>query len=528
MRKSLKIQLIISLIALSSPITVGSLSSQTRQKPASQELSRMEKELRQMQDEYRNSQQSGNPPVHKQQYPQDQLSAPAPIPAELTSTYDNYPSQNRKNWTLEECIQYAIDHNIEIQQLKIQRGVAGIEHSTAKNSRLPNLNAQLSQDWNFGQSQVYTDINKTLGRSIFGISSNIPIFTGFRIPNEIAKTKLDIEAATQNLEKAKDNLSLNITSLFLQVLFNKELVKINEEQYELTQTQVKRTDIMIQGGMVPPSNQYDIQAQLSKDKVSVIESRNALELSLIDLAQALELEKEEQFDITAPGFDDAAMTRFHNSIQPAELIYENAVSFKPSILEQEYRVKSAEKALKIARSEYYPKLDLSFEFGTGYRHIYGMDDYVDPTTQQPVTVNPPFKTQLKDNDYTMVALKLTIPIFNRFQVRNSVRSARLDIMNQQLILKNTKKLLYKEIQTAYTNAVASYEKYTASNDAIKSTSESFRHAQLRYDLAKMTPFEYNEAKSRYIQSQSEQVQAKYDYILRTKILDFYYGIPIKL
>lgn len=516
MKLEIKIYPILLLTALLS--APQDLSSQSRRQTGREELNRMEKELLQMQRES----PTANPSASKTDHSQASVLA-----TRTDQDESSYRAYTGKKWTLEECISHAVDHNIEIRQLKVQTGIASLEHSTAKNSRLPDLNAQVNQDWNFGQSQVYTDLSKTYSRSTFGISSSIPVFTGFRIPNEIARTKLEFEAATQNLEKAKDDLSLNITSLFLQVLFNKELVKINEEQYELTLTQVTRTGIMIESGMVPPSNLYDIRAQLAKDKVSLIEARNNLDLSLLDLSQALELERDTDFDITAPDFDQESISAFHNSLRPAELIYENAVSFKAVVAEQEYRVRSAEKALKIARSEYLPKLDFVFQYGTGYRHIY-MDDYTDPATNTMHVVNPPFRTQLKDNDYTMIGIKLTIPIFNRFQVRNKVRSARLDILNRQLILKNTKKTLYKEIQTAYKNALASYEKYLASNEAILSTGESFKHAHLRYELAKMSPFEYNEAKSRYVQSRSEQVQAKYDYILRTRILDFYYGIPIKL
>lgn len=503
---------------------IAEAGSQTRSTRGTEELSKMEKELRQMQKQYQAP--GSTTPEKRQTY------NPV-ITDNTTSLSHGYtssdPSLNRKNWTLEECIQHALEHNLEIRQLKVQRGAASLQESTARNSRLPDLTVGGSQEWTFGRSQVYTDLNETNSRTVLGLTSTIPIFTGFRIPNEIARAKLEFEAATQNLEKAKDNLSLNITSLFLQVLFNKELVKINEEQLELTKTQVKKTQIMIQGGMVPPSHLYDIQAQQSKDRVALIEARNNLDLSLLDLSQALELEHESTFDITAPWFDESSMTAFHNSLQPAGLIYENAVSFKPVVLEQELRVKSAEKSLKIARADYLPSLNFTFQFGSGYFYRYNAQDIVDPATSQVISpANRPFSKQLGENDYTMAVFKLSIPVFNRFETRNKVRRAKLDILNQELILQNTKKMLYKEIQTAYKNAAASYEKYLASIDAVESTGESFKHAQIRYDAAKMSPFEYDEAKTRYLQSQAEQIQAKYDYILRTKILDFYYGIPIRL
>jgi len=443
------------------------------------------------------------------------------------SAQTNQKENNRK-WALEECIQHAVAHNISIQQLKIEREVASVQQSTAKNSRLPNLNAAAGQDFSFGRSQLYPDLDEPLSRTALGASSTIPIFTGFRIPNQIAQAKLEFEAATQNLEKAKENLSLNITSLFLQVLFNKELVKINDEQLELTKTQIRKTEILVETGSVPPSNLYDIQAQLAKDKVACIEAKNNLELALLDLAQALELERETEFDITAPSFDEEKIIELSQFIETPQYIYQRALNYKPVIREQEFRVESAQKALKVAKADYMPNLDLVFEFGTGYLYRYDAKDYTNPVTNEIIPANNSFSKQLRSNDYAIIGLKLSIPIFNRFQVRNKVRTAKLDIQNQQLVLENAKKILYKEIQTAHKNAVASYEKYNASNDAVKSTAESFKHAQVRYEVAKLTPFEYDEAKTRFVQSQSEQIQSKYDYILRAKILDFYNGIPIKL
>ncbi|MDR0750280.1 MAG: TolC family protein [Tannerellaceae bacterium] len=437
------------------------------------------------------------------------------------------PRTNYKKWTLEECIQYAIEHNINIQRLKVQRKVAEVQQNTAQNSRLPDLNAAIIQDWSFGRSQTYPDLDESLSKTGLGASSSIPVFTGFRIPNEIARTKLELEAATQNLEKAKDNLSIHITSLFLQVLFNRELVTINEEHLTLTQTQLRKTALLNEAGSVPAINLYDMEAQLAKDKVAVIEAQNNLELALLDLAQVLELERESRFDVKAPPLSEKLIEDMFRKTQPTQLIFENAVSSKPVVKEQEYRIASAGKALKVAQAGYMPNLSLVFEGGTGYLYKYNAKDIINPATNQLIKANESFGDQLKNNDYMLIGLRLSIPVFNRFETRNKVRLARLDMQDRQLMLEDIKKTLYKEIQTAHKNAVAAHEKYKASNDAVKFTSESFRHAQLRYEQAKLTPFEYDEVKTRLLQSQSEQIQAKYDYILRTKILDFYNGVPIK-
>jgi outer membrane protein len=261
---------------------------------------------------------------------------------------------------------------------------------------------------------------------------------------------------------------------------------------------------------------YDIEAQVANDKVSVIQAENNLRLALLDLAQSLELQQSADFDIIIPAFNDVIM-EYISSVQPPQTIFENAVQIKPIIKLQELQVGSAEKALAIAKAGYLPTVNFNMGIGTNYFYLYNKD-----------FANGSFSNQVKNNRGEMIGLTLSIPVFNRFAVRNQVRNARFNIENQQLALENTKKSLYKEIETAYLNALAAQEKYKASQQAIKSTTESFNYAKERYETGKSSVFEFNEARTRLIRSQSEEVQAKYDFIFRTKILDFYNGVPIKL
>jgi len=425
-------------------------------------------------------------------------------------------SAQSKLWSLEDCIQYAIEHNISIKQLVVQKNVAEVNLNTAQMSRLPDLNAGGIQSWNFGRTPMESGLYEINNQSNTGLSvgSSIPLFTGFRIPNEIAKNKLDLETSVQNLEKAKDDLSLNVASLFLQVLFSKELLKVNQEQLTLSQSQIERTRALTDAGKVPLSQLYDIEAQVANDKVSVIQAENNLRLALLDLAQSLELQLSDDFDILVPEFNDV-VTEYMSSVQPPQTVFDNAVQIKPVIKAQELQVQSAEKSLIIAKSGYYPTLNLNLNAGTNYFYLYNFQ-------------NKPFSNQIKDNMSEEIRLSLSIPIFNRFSVRNQVRNARFNIENQQLALENVKKSLYKEIETAYLNALAAQEKYNAAQQAIKSTSESFNYAKERYETGKSSVFEFNEARTRLVRSLSEEIQAKYDFIFRTKILDFYNGIPITL
>jgi len=311
-------------------------------------------------------------------------------------------------------------------------------------------------------------------------------------------------------------LALNVASLFLQVLFNKELLKISREQLNLSESQIERTRVLTDVGKVPLSQLYDIEAQAANDKLSVVQAENNLRLALLDLSQSLELPLTGDFDVLVPVFGDV-VSEYMSSVQPPETVFENAVRIKPVIKALELQVKSAEKTLAIAKSGYYPTLSLGMVMGTNYFYIYKKE-----------LTNAAFSNQLKNNMAEGIGLTLNIPIFNRFSVKNQVRNAQFNIENQQLALENTKKSLYKEIETAYLNALAAQEKYRASQQAIKSTSESFNYAKERYETGKSSVFEFNDARNKLIQSQSQEIQAKYDYIFRTKILDFYNGIPIKL
>lgn len=429
-------------------------------------------------------------------------------------------AQDIKNWSLEECIQYAIDHNITIQQLKLETDAADVDLNTSRMSRLPNLNAGLSQNFNFGRAPkdngAYDDEyeNRTTSNTSFNLNSSTPIFTGFRIPNEIERNKLNLEAAVQNMEKAKEDLALNVASLYLKVLFNKELLKVSEEQLSLSRSQVQRTEYLVEVGKVPASQLYDIKAQVAKDEVSVVEADNNLKIAVLDLAQALELEQATSFDIQDPP-EDIILEELYSSVQPVDVVYNHAVAFKPVIKEQEYRLESSKKSVKIAQAGYLPSLNLNLSYSNSYYHDYDKGSIS-------------FSSQIRQKGSESIGLSMSIPIFNRFQVRNQVRTARINTMNRELTLENTKKALYKDIQTAYLNAVASQKKYFSSTKAVDASKESFRYAQERYEIGKSTVFEFNEAKTKLVQSQSELIQAKYDYIFTVKILDFYNGNPITL
>jgi len=425
-----------------------------------------------------------------------------------------------KLWTLEECIRYAIANNINLKQQAQEEEVRKIDLNTSQNSWLPNLNASVNQSFGFGRSTSREGVivDRNSANSTLQLSLNMPVFDGFKIPNTIAVRQLNLMAATEALNKAKEDVAIGVASYFLQVLYNREILTIAELQVELTKEQVNRTEALVTSGRVPMSQLYDIKAQLAKDEVTLTEAHNNVSLALLDLAQALELERlAADFDVVVPEINDA-ITDNMGSVLPPDHIYDNAVNIKPQIKEQEYLLESQKKQLKVAQADYYPSLYLGASYSNGYYRYFGSDEII----------NLPFNDQFRQNEQKGIGLSLNIPIFNRFSFRNNVRQARVGIINRELMMENSKKALYKEIQQAYFNATAAQEKYMASEKSVIASKEAFTYAEERYATGKSTVFEYNDSKTKYAQSLSEQAQAKYNFIFRAKILDFYNGMPITL
>ncbi|MDR2388416.1 MAG: TolC family protein [Tannerellaceae bacterium] len=422
-------------------------------------------------------------------------------------------------WTLRECIRHAMENNIDLRQKRLEQEARAIEVNTAAHSRLPSLNAGLGQNFDFGRSPskdgVIVDRNSANSSAYLQVS--VPLFDGFRMSNTLAARRLDLLAAAESAQAAGEDLSVGVASYFLQALYCKELVGIAELQAALSAEQITRTEALVEAGKAPLSQLYDVKAQRAGDEVRCVEARNNAALALLNLAQLLEVDPggEEGFEVFAPPLADP---RQEETLAEPSLVYLNAVARKPRIREQEWLLESRKKMLRVARAGYFPQLSLSLNYSNGYYRYFGADDIV----------HVGFADQLRQNERKTIGFSLSIPIFNRWEVRNSVRSARVAIHSQALAVESAKKSLYKEIRQAYFNAVASREKFLAATQSSEAAREAFTYAGERYATGRSTVFEYNESKTKYAQSLSEQAQAKYDFIFRSKILDFYNGTPITL
>lgn len=442
-----------------------------------------------------------------------------PIIICIASLLPAFSAAAQEAWTLEQCIRHAIEHNITLQQKEQEQEIKKVELHTSRFSWLPDLNANVGQNFDFGRSPSKTGVivDQNSANTSASISLSMPVFDGLKTPNDIAAKRLDLKAATESLNKAKEDLAIQIASYYLQVLYNREIERIADLQVRLSSEQVAKTEALVRAGKVPMSQLYDMKAQLAKDEVSLTEARNNVQLALLDLAQSLELERgEKTFDIVTPEIGDA-VEQYMGSILPPDDIYSHAVAFKPQIKEQEYLLESSRKQLRVAKSYYFPQISLGASYTNGYYHYYTGD-----------TQSLSFSDQLAQNGRKTIGFTLSIPLFNRFQVRNGVRQARIAIINNELNMENTKKTLYKEIQQAYYNATAAQAKYHSAGKSVSASREAFDYAEDRYSAGKSTVFEFNEAKTKYAQSLAEEAQAKFDFIFRAKILDFYDGKELKL
>ena len=420
--------------------------------------------------------------------------------------------QAQETWDLQRCIAHAIEHNLSIKQKEAARDQSKVELNTSQWSRLPNLNGNVGQSFNFGRALQSDNTygNRNTQNTNFSLGTNIPLFTGMQIPNSIALSKLNLKAATEDLNKAKEDISIQVASYFLQVLFNEELVKVARNQVKLSQEQLDKKVVFFKNGKASEAEVLEAKSRVAQDELSMVQAENNHQLALLDLSQLLELPSPEGFQISVPDIDN-----FSVHLTLPEEVYAQAMLNKPAIKAAQYRMQGAEKSIKIAQSAYYPQLSFGAGIGTNYYRLSGIQ-------------NADFRTQWEQNMNKYLQFSLSIPLFNRFQTRNRVKSARIQHQALSWQLEESKKALYKEIQQAYYNALASESKYKSSLSASESAEASFKLMSEKYANGKASATEYNEMRTAWMKALSDSVQAKYEFVYRSKILDFYKGVPLVL
>ena len=450
-------------------------------------------------------------------------------------------------WTLEECIVHALENNISIKQSELDVELAEIDRSDAIGNLLPSFNASATNSWNTGLTQnVTTGVLQTQTTRNFsaGVTAGVTLFDGLRNLKQLQRAKMSKLASQYSLEQMKDDIALFVANAYLQVLFNKESLKVIEAQHEITQKQLERTQALVDAGSLPEGDLLEIRANAANEQQRIIVAQNSIKISLIALAQMLLIEDYENFDIVDREYNVLGIEILDTPV--SEIIAEAEESrYEVKVAEQNKAL--AEKDVEIARGAYLPTLNAFFNYNT---RESGMGQFVsggvDPdepfrtigfveSSMEPVVVpntiselgSPlPFFEQLYLNDGISYGVQLSIPIFNGFSVRNSVKRNEINVRRSEYLLEQTKLDLEADVYQAYVDAQGAREAYEAALLAQEAQELAFNYATERYDVGLTNAFDYSQSQLNLENAQSEVVRTKFDYIFKLKVLELYFGVPI--
>ncbi len=411
-------------------------------------------------------------------------------------------------WSLEDCINHALEHNLTVQQSALAVQQKEIELNTAQSRRLPGVSASASQNFSFGRGLTAdnTYANSNTASTSFSLGGDLPLFQGFDISNGIKISKLDLASATADLEKARDDIRVAVAQAYVQILYNEELLKVASQQTAHDEQLLEQVEARYLAGKASEAEISAQRATLAQSRLSETQASNSLILSKLDLTQLLELPSPDGFGVVAPDVSELEL----QLLMTPEEIYARAVEVRPAVQSALIQLESAGVNIDRAKGGYLPTLSLSGGIGTNYYNTSKMN-------------SPSFSEQLRNNFSQYVGLSMNIPVFSRFSTRNSVRIAKINRVNMQLQLENVKKNLYKEIQQAYYNAVASQTKYVSSEESAESAARHYELTEQKYLNGKASITDYNDAKNSYLQAESEHLKARYECLFQTRLLDFYKG-----
>lgn len=447
------------------------------------------------------------------------------------------------DWGLQQCIDHAQKNNISLKQSEIQNHIYKNNLTQSKASILPTVNAGAQHTYNFGRTiDRYTNTfaNTQVLSQNFYISSNVVIWSGLAQYNNIKANQYQYLSNRESYEQQKNDLALNVATAYINVIFSEEILEISKAQFKITQEQLERTQKLADAGTLAKSAVYDLKAQLANEDVNVTGADNNYQIALLTLKQLLNLDTLNNFKITRPNLELSADNLNTLTVQN---IYETALKNQHSIKSAEYSLLAAEKNLAVARGRMSPTLSATGTLGTGTSgldkkvdavNFVGVDttaittggDFVLTPKTEVITSNKPFADQFKDNVNKSVGFTLSIPIFNGLQTYTNVKNAKLSALNAKYSQDLVEQNLYKTIAQAYANSKAALNKYNANKLSVEASEQSFYYAQQKYNVGAISTFDYNTAKTRLQNAQSNLVQAKYDYIFKLKVLDYYQGKPL--
>jgi outer membrane protein len=429
------------------------------------------------------------------------------------------PAFSQKNWKLEDCINYAIENNLDIKRSDLTIQIAEDELVQSKYKLLPNLNAGIDysflswQSVNGGPSEQVSPSN---GDRNIGLTSDLKLFDGLRNYKTIEKSKIDLQGSKAARDKIIEDITLQVVSSYLQILFDNEILTVAKNQLEISDLQLAVIRKATETGNRSKTDLLDITAQEALDKVNVTKSENQVRLSKLKLQQLIELEALDTFMIEIPRNLVVTELQYHK-IDSANL---NRAFELPQIKNAEYSMQSSIKLLEIARGSRLPSLTIRSSYYT--RHNSLLMEPVGNTTNQTMPLQP------MDVQYASIGLNLSVPIFNNREIETKISHAEVAVTDSKYKLQQLKNSLYCEIQKTVVDAESALAKYYSIEEAVTAGEAAYKNAEIGYNIGAIDIVKYTQAKNNLIKSKSDLLQAKYEYIFRIKVLDYYFGKPITL
>ncbi len=411
---------------------------------------------------------------------------------------------NAEEWTLDSSINYAPTHNINVRLSEVNTAQAEQQVEDARSGYLPNASASAGQSWNLGRGLTAqnTYANRNTSSFNWGVQASVPVFDGLRTPRRIDYAKANLSRIIENYEAAKEDVSINIISAYLQVLYTQELLAVGRQQVELSKFELSRREALVEAGKLPEIDILEAKSLLANDQLSEVQAQNNFTMAKIDLLRLLDL------DADPAAFDVAPIADRGLLLQSPEETFEQALQCNHSVIAARKGIEASDANIRLAKAGYFPTLSFNAGIGSTYYRVSGFD-------------NESFGAQMRHNYSTYFGLSLNIPIFDGFSTRNSIRQAKVERLNAELQLEQTTDQLQRTISEVYYQAAGAYEKLKASGTAEEYASKAFEATREKYNLGKATSTDYEQSKTKAIQTKSDLIQATYEYLLRLRLLHFY-------
>lgn len=422
--------------------------------------------------------------------------------------------ENPEQWTIQECVDYAIKNNIDLKQSGLDVRASQVELTRSRADLFPTLNAQSRYSHNVGRTAdqtTYQIVDDKFSSQSINLGSSITLFNGLRKINTIKQNKIDHQISTLNYEATRNDVVLNLINYYINILFNQELLDNALLRLETSKLQVERTAKLVEAGSLARASLLELQAQKAGDELEVVNARNQLELSRLNLKQAMQLPIDQEFEIVVPDLPEPDEAPYPEEV---DFVYKEALLTQPQIESAELQIESAEYGISIAKGNRLPSISGNLFIGSQYSSVFPLDAYSSYWEQIDFNLNRGF------------AISLDIPIFNGWQVKSAVSQAKINQENAELMAISAKNELRQIIEQSYLDVVAAAKSYAASKEQVRSLQEAFRSTETRFNLGVINAVDYNLTKQNLAVAESELTRAKYDYIFKTKILDFFQGKPI--